>query len=137
MTNNRDPHMESMEAAVFRRLTEHLRLRQDVSNIELMATAGFCRNCLADWLMEASVATPSPLTVEEARHLVYGEPYAAFKARQLEASDDQKERMAQSLAANARVRQETRAQDLDEELDEGFPASDPPSSTHPVHSHRR
>lgn len=131
MSNANDLHMQALEAAAFRRLIEHLRLRQDVSNIELMATAGFCRNCLADWMMEASVNTPSPLTVEEARHYIYAEPYAAFKARQLDASAEQLERMAKSLAENARVRHENRRQDLDEELDEGFPASDPPASVHP------
>ncbi len=93
-----------MEAAVFRRLAEHLRLRQDASNIELMGLAGFCRNCLADWLAEASVDTPQPMTRDEARAHVYGEPYAAFKARQADATPDQLTRMDRSLAENERVR---------------------------------
>ena len=132
MNDARDPHMETLEAMAFRRLIEHLRLRQDVSNIELMATAGFCRNCLADWLTAASVDTPEPLTVEEARHHVYGEPYAEFKARQTEASADQLARLEQSRAANARVYREIETQWLDEELDESFPASDPPTLSHPT-----
>lgn len=131
MANATNPHMEALEAAAFRRLVEHLQLRQDVSNIELMATAGFCRNCLADWLTEASVNTPTPLTVEEARHYVYAEPYAHFKSRQIEANETQLQRMSKSLAENARVRHKNRRQDLDEELDESFPASDPPASVQP------
>ena len=38
-----------IEAAVFRRLLDHLDSRKDVQNIELMNLAGFCRNCLAKW----------------------------------------------------------------------------------------
>lgn len=126
-----DPHMQALEAKAFRRLIRHLRLRRDVSNIELMATAGFCRNCLADWLMRASVETPSPLTVEEARQHIYGEPYADFKARQTEASPDQLRRLKESEAENDRVYQTSSKHWLDEELDESFPASDPPTLTHP------
>ncbi|MGI9080977.1 MAG: DUF1244 domain-containing protein, partial [Thermoleophilaceae bacterium] len=37
------------EAAAFRRLTEHLRQRTDVQNLDLMDLAGFCRNCLSRW----------------------------------------------------------------------------------------
>ena len=41
-----------LEAAVFRRLVEHLRARTDVQNIDLMNLAGFCRNCLSNWMKE-------------------------------------------------------------------------------------
>ena len=123
--------MEKLEAAAFRRLVEHLRLRQDISNIELMGRAGFCRNCLADWLAEASIATPVPLTREEARHLVYGEPYSHFKARHLEATPEQLEQMARSKVENDRVRHIHRNRQLDTELEQSFPASDPPSMTDP------
>jgi hypothetical protein len=131
MTDSPHPALEQLEAAAFRHLLDHLRLRQDVSNIDLMATAGFCRNCLADWLAEASVETPHPLTREEARNIVYAEPYAAFKARQLEATPDQLARMAASLDENERVRRLAKSRELDEELDESFPASDPPQITRP------
>ncbi len=131
MSETRHPHIEALEAAAFRQLVEHLRLRTDVSNIELMASAGFCRNCLADWLMEASVRTPSPLTREEARHHIYGEPYASYKARQLEAHPDQVDRMNQSLAENDRVRRLASSRELDAELDGTFPASDPPAIVRP------
>ena len=131
MVETHHPQMEALEAAAFRRLIEHLRMRQDVPNIELMATAGFCRNCLADWLAEASVDTPQPLTREEARNHVYGEPYADFKARQLAEKPDQVDRMNRSLAENERLRELKRSQELDRELDNSFPASDPPAITRP------
>ena len=44
---------DSVAAAAFRRLVRHLRHRHDAQNIELMGLAGFCRNCLADWIREA------------------------------------------------------------------------------------
>lgn len=131
MVETRHPQMEALEAAAFRRLLEHLRLRQDVANIDLMATAGFCRNCLADWLAFASVKTPHPLTREEARNHVYAEPYADFKARQQQESPDQLARMNHSLAQNERLSKMARSRELDNELDDSFPASDPPAITRP------
>lgn len=131
MVETNHPQMEALEAAAFRRLIEHLRMRQDVPNIELMAAAGFCRNCLADWLAEASVETPRPLTREEARNHVYGEPYADFKARQLAEQPEQLARMKHSLEQNERLRELKRSRELDRELDNSFPASDPPAITRP------
>ena len=29
---------------------EHLRTRTDVQNIDMMNLAGFCRNCLSNWM---------------------------------------------------------------------------------------
>jgi hypothetical protein len=131
MTDSPHPEIEQLEAAAFRRLLAHLRLREDASNIDLMGLAGFCRNCLADWVAEASVETDHPLTREEARNHVYGEPYAAFKARQAEATPEQLARMERSLAENARVRSAVKSLKLDAQLDASFPASDPPSITTP------
>jgi hypothetical protein len=48
---------ERVEAAVFRRLLQHLDSRTDVQNIELMNLAGFCRNCLAKWYVAAAADT--------------------------------------------------------------------------------
>ena len=45
-----------LEAAVYRRLVEHLRSRTDVQNIDLMNLAGFCRNCLSNWMKDAADA---------------------------------------------------------------------------------
>lgn len=56
-----------LEAAVFRRLVDHLRTRTDVQNIDLMTLAGFCRNCLSNWLKEAADAKGVPLSKEESR----------------------------------------------------------------------
>jgi hypothetical protein len=123
------PDPERLEAAAFRRLLEHLRQREDASNIDLMGLAGFCRNCLADWLADASVDTGHPLTLEEARAHVYGEPYAQWKARQPEATPEQVARMEASLAENGRRRGS--GERLDRELDATFPASDPLTVTKP------
>jgi hypothetical protein len=80
-----------LEAAVYRRLVEHLRGRTDVQNIDLMNLAGFCRNCLSNWMKDAADAKGLPMTKEESREIVYGMPYDEWRAKhQKEASDDQK-----------------------------------------------
>jgi uncharacterized protein len=80
-----------LEAAVFRRLVEHLRSRTDVQNIDLMNLAGFCRNCLGNWMKEAADAKGVPLTKDQSREVVYGMPYEEWKAKhQTEASAAQK-----------------------------------------------
>jgi hypothetical protein len=70
-----------LEAAAFRRLTEHLRTRADVQNIDLMNLAGFCRNCLSNWMKDAADAKGVPLTKDESREIVYGMPYDEWKAK--------------------------------------------------------
>ena len=78
-----------LEAAVFRRLVEHLRTRADVQNIDLMNLAGFCRNCLGNWYAEAAAGRGLVMSREEGREEVYGMPYAEWKARfQREASPE-------------------------------------------------
>jgi hypothetical protein len=88
---HRDPQTTAIEAAVFRRLLQHLvRERPDVQNIDLMIVAGFCRNCLADWYQEAAEAHGIATTRDEAREALYGEPFDAWKARhQREATPEQ------------------------------------------------
>jgi uncharacterized protein len=71
--------MEQLEAAAFRRLVAHLRARSDVQNIDLMILAGFCRNCLGDWLAEAAEERGVALSQEDARAAVYGMPQAEWK----------------------------------------------------------
>ena len=80
-----------IEAAVFRRLLEHLmRGRPDAQNIDLMIAAGFCRNCLSDWYREAAEQRGISMTKDEAREAVYGEPFAAWKSKhQREATPEQ------------------------------------------------
>ncbi|MDP4027050.1 DUF1244 domain-containing protein [Methylobacterium sp. NEAU 140] len=80
-----------LEAAVYRRLVAHLRGRTDVQNIDLMNLAGFCRNCLSNWLKDAADAQGVPMTKDASREAVYGMPYAAWKAQhQTEASPEQR-----------------------------------------------
>ncbi len=78
-----------LEAAAFRRLLRHLRERSDVQNIDLMNLAGFCRNCLSKWYRAAAEERGIALDYEKAREIVYGMPYAEWKARyQKEASPE-------------------------------------------------
>src|SRR5580693_8316696 len=80
-----------LEAAVYRRLVEHLRSRTDVQNVDLMNLAGFCRNCLSNWMKDAADAKGLPMTKDESRQIVYGMPYDEWRAKhQNEASADQK-----------------------------------------------
>lgn len=69
-----------LEAATFRRLLEHLRARPEVQNLDLMNLAGFCRNCLAKWYRAEADARGVELSDPDARHIVYGMPYDAWKA---------------------------------------------------------
>src|SRR5271163_1754716 len=69
-----------LEAAVYRRLVEHLRGRPDVQNIDLMNLAGFCRNCLARWYREAATSLEIELSDSQAREIVYGMPYKEWQA---------------------------------------------------------
>jgi len=79
-----------LEAAVYRRLVEHLRSRTDVQNIDLMNLAGFCRNCLSNWMKDAADAKGLKMTKEESREVVYGMPYEEWRAKyQKEASAGQ------------------------------------------------
>ncbi|PVB62531.1 DUF1244 domain-containing protein [Labrenzia sp. 011] len=79
-----------LEAAVFRRLVEHLRGRTDVQNIDLMNLAGFCRNCLSNWYQDAAGEKGIELDKAAAREVVYGMPYDEWKAKyQSEASAEQ------------------------------------------------
>src|ERR1700722_20173203 len=80
-----------LEAAVYRRLVEHLRSHTNVQNIDLMNLAGFCRNCLSDWMKDAADAKGLPMTKDESREIVYGMPYDEWRAKhQKEASAEQK-----------------------------------------------
>ena len=85
-------------AAAFRRLVRHLRHRHDAQNIDLMGLAGFCRNCLSDWIVEAG----APLDKAQAREAIHGMAAGEWKAKyQSEATPEQLERMAVSVAKNA------------------------------------
>ena len=80
-----------LEAAVYRRLVEHLRSRTDVQNIDLMNLAGFCRNCLSNWMKDAADAKGVTMTKDESRQVVYGMPYDEWRAKhQKDVSPEQK-----------------------------------------------
>jgi uncharacterized protein len=88
---------DAAAAAAFRRLVTHLRYRNDAENIDLMGLAGFCRNCLADWIMEAQ----PDLSKDDARELIHGMPAYEWKAKyQSEATPEQLQRMKESVAKN-------------------------------------
>jgi hypothetical protein len=79
-----------LEAAAFRRLVGHLRARTDVQNIDMMNLAGFCRNCLSNWMKDAADERGVAMTKDESRELVYGMSYDEWKSQhQAEASPDQ------------------------------------------------
>jgi hypothetical protein len=89
---------DAAAALAFRRLVAHLQHRHDAENIDLMGLAGFCRNCLADWVMEAD----GGLTKDEARELIHGMPAEEWKAKfQSEATPEKIQRMQDSVAKNA------------------------------------
>ena len=89
---------DAVAAAAFRRLVRHLRHRHDAQNIELMGLAGFCRNCLSDWIVEAG----APLDKTAARGVIHGMPAGEWKAAyQSDATPEQLARMAESVAKNA------------------------------------
>lgn len=79
-----------IEAAVYRRLVQHLRDHTEVQNIDLMILADFCRNCLSKWYMAAADERGIEIDYDAAREVVYGMPYAEWKEKhQAEASPEQ------------------------------------------------
>ena len=79
-----------LEAAAFRRLVAHLDSRKDVQNIDLMSLAGFCRNCLSKWYKAEADERQIEVSLDDAREVVYGMPYAEWKSLyQKEASGEQ------------------------------------------------
>ena len=89
-----------LEAAAFRRLLAHLNDRKDVQNIDLMILAGFCRNCLADWYRDAASSAAIEMTKDQAREIIYGEPFSEWKAKyQAEATPAQLEAFAKAQKA--------------------------------------
>ena len=76
-----DKTRTELEAAAFRRLVGHLRERADVQNIDLMNLAGFCRNCLSNWLKEEADAKGVAISKDESREVIYGMPYETWKEK--------------------------------------------------------
>ena len=79
-----------LQSAAFERLLGHLRDRNDVQNIDLMNLAGFCRNCLSKWYLEAAEKKNITLDYNQSRELIYGMPYDEWKTKyQKEATKEQ------------------------------------------------
>jgi len=88
---------DAQAAAAFRRLVRHLRHRHDAQNIDLMGLAGFCRNCLADWIRDAGFEGDKAA----ARALIHGMTQEEWKAtRQTPATPEQIAAMEASIARN-------------------------------------
>ena len=82
---------DKIEAAVFRRLLEHLDSRKDAQNIDLMNLAGFCRNCLSKWYLAAAEDAGQEIDYDQARERIYGMPYEQWKKKyQTPATAEQK-----------------------------------------------
>lgn len=95
-----DPQTQTeLEAAVFRRLIQHLQNHDEVQNIDLMILADFCRNCLAKWYMAAAQEKNLLIDYDQAREVIYGMPYETWKERY------QKEATPEQLAAYERKQQ--------------------------------
>lgn len=95
-----DPKTQTeLEAAVYRRLVAHLQTRTDVQNIDMMALAGFCRNCLSNWMKDAADAEGLEMSKDDARERVYGMPFSEWKAKhQTEATPAQQAAFAEAAA---------------------------------------
>lgn len=81
MSKLSESQQRDLEAAAFRRLVSHLRERTDVQNIDLMNLAGFCRNCLSNWYLDAARDAGIDLGKDESREFIYGMPYDEWKAK--------------------------------------------------------
>jgi len=93
-----------LEAAAFRGLIAHLQRRTDAQNIDLMNLAGFCRNCLSKWYLNAAKEHGLNLDYDLAREVVYGMPYADWKSRfQSAATPEQQRRFDETKPLHAFV----------------------------------
>ncbi len=93
-----------IEAAAFRGLVDHLRKRSDVQNIDIMNTAGFCRNCLAKWYKAAGERYGAPMSYEAAQEAVYGMSAGEWKAKhQKPASAEQQKTFEATAPLHAKI----------------------------------
>jgi uncharacterized protein len=94
-----------LKAEAFDTLLLHLRARTDVQNIDMMGLTGFCRNCLSEWMENAAQAQGLEMDRDTAREIIYGMPYAEYKAKhQAAATPEQLALMEESLARNKMMR---------------------------------
>lgn len=103
-TNMDEKTLIEIQADAFRGLVKHLQKRTDAQNIDIMNTAGFCRNCLSKWLVAAAEARDVDLSPDEAREMIYGMPYDEYKSKyQEKASDEQMEKFEASKPLHADI----------------------------------
>ena len=76
-----DTTKKELQSAAFERLIQHLRVRKDVQNLDLMNLAGFCRNCLSKWFREEAQKKGIEISDPEARKHVYGMSYDEWKKK--------------------------------------------------------
>ncbi|GAX12603.1 molybdopterin adenylyltransferase [Fistulifera solaris] len=110
--------LQELEAGAFQSLCHHLQERSDsVQNLDLMTLSGFCRNCLAKWMVKSARQMVddtsrhlSPDTVQalnqmgyaEAAEHVYGISYDEWKKRhQRKATEEQMQKYGASAALHA------------------------------------
>jgi hypothetical protein len=86
-----DKTRTELEAAAFRRLLDHLRSHTEVQNIELMNLAGFCRNCLSNWMKEEADSRGVAMTKDESREAIYGMPFEEWKAKHQKAASPEQQ----------------------------------------------
>ena len=97
-----DQKQLEMEAAAFRGLVKHLQKRTDVQNIDLMNLAGFCRNCLAKWYMNAAKESGVEMSYDQAREYVYGMTYDQWKSQhQTKATEEQLKKFEETKPSHA------------------------------------
>lgn len=93
-----------LEAAAFRGLVEHLRIRTDVQNIDLMNLAGFCRNCLSKWYKAAADERGIQMSDADAREIIYGMPFNEWKQKyQKDASQQQQKTFEATKPLHAKI----------------------------------
>ena len=76
-----DKIKKELQSAAFERLINHLRNRKDVQNLDLMNLAGFCRNCLSKWYLEASKENGQEINYDKAKEIIYSMPYNEWKEK--------------------------------------------------------
>ena len=76
-----DNTKKELQSAAFERLIQHLRVRKDVQNLDLMNLAGFCRNCLSKWYREEAKKKGIEISDPDARKHVYGISYDEWKRK--------------------------------------------------------
>lgn len=93
-----------VEAAAFRDFVQHLQERTDVQNIDLMNLAGFCRNCLAKWVVAEANQRGVDLSDGDARTMIYGMPYDDWKSKhQTKATDEQMKLYEETKPLHAKI----------------------------------